>query len=157
MTKKMKTMKQQVPLLLWTRKIIDYIQNKCDQCQPKLRSSWGTFCISFFVHFRMLRHADRLIAKIPAMDADLRNCTLKETRRAAWLEWLSRMGLKWWNFAKANDKNLPMQKKRLREIVHLKKRGALYLLNGCPGWDSNDENLLTQTTKICRCKRNAYE
>ena len=42
----------------------------------------------------MLRHADRLIAKIPAMDADLGNCTLKETRRAVLLEWLSRMGLK---------------------------------------------------------------
>ena len=146
MTKKMKTMKQQVPLLLWTRKIIDYIQNKCDQCQPKLRSSWGTFCISFFVHFRMLRHADRPIAKTPPMDADLRNCTLKEMRRAVLLEWLSRMGLKWCNFAKANDKKLPVQKKRLREL-------ALYFLNGCPGWDSNNENLLTQTIEICRCKK----
>ena len=42
----------------------------------------------------MLRHADRLVAKIPATDVDLRNCTLKETRRAAFLEWLSRLGLK---------------------------------------------------------------
>ena len=157
MTNKMKTMEQQLPLLLWTRKIIDYIQNKCDQCQPKLRSSWGTSCISFFVHFRMLRHADRLIAKIPAMDADLRNCTLKEMRRAVLLEWLSRLGLKWCNFAKANDKHLPVRKKRLRERVRLKNRGALYFLNVCPVWDSNDENLLTQTIKICRCKKNVYE
>ena len=67
---------------------------KCEQCQPKLRSSWGTFCISFKVHFRMLRHADRLVAKILAIDIDLGNCTLKETRRAAFLEWLSRLGLK---------------------------------------------------------------
>ena len=42
----------------------------------------------------MLRHADRLVAKIPATDVDLGNYTLKETRRAAFLEWLSRLGLK---------------------------------------------------------------
>ena len=41
----------------------------------------------------MLQHTDRLVAKIPAMDVDLRNCTLKETRRAALLERLSRLGL----------------------------------------------------------------
>ena len=33
----------------------------------------------------MLQHTDRLVAKIPAMDVDLRNDTLKETRRAALL------------------------------------------------------------------------
>ena len=43
------------------------------------------------------------------------------------------------------------------EIVHLKKRGALHFLNGCPDWDSNDENLLEQTMKICRCKKNFQE
>ena len=42
----------------------------------------------------MLQHTDRLVAKIPAMDVDLRKDTLKETRRAALLEWLSRLGLK---------------------------------------------------------------
>ena len=42
----------------------------------------------------MLQHTDRLVAKIPAMDVDLRDDTLKETRRAALLEWLSRLGLK---------------------------------------------------------------
>ena len=38
------------------------------------------------------------------------------------------------------------------EIAHLKKRGALHFLNGCPDSDSNDENLLKQTMKICWCK-----
>ena len=55
---------------------------------------WRDILYFFFVHFRMLQHTDRLVAKIPAMDVDLRKDTLKETRRAALLEWLSRLGLK---------------------------------------------------------------
>ena len=54
----------------------------------------GEHLVFLFIHFRMLRHADRLVAKIPAMDIDLGNYPLKETRRAAFLEWLSRLGLK---------------------------------------------------------------
>ena len=54
----------------------------------------GDMLSFFFLRFRRLRRADRLVAKIPAMDVDLRKDTLKETRRAALLEWLSRLGLK---------------------------------------------------------------
>ena len=157
MTKKMKTMKQQVPLLLWTRKIIDYIQ-KIWVVPAKASVSLGNVLYFFLFIFECFdMPIDWLRKFLQWTLSDLRNCTLKEMRRAVLLEWLSRLGLTWCNFAKANDKKLPVQKKRLRELVHLKKRGALYFLNGCPGWDSNDENLLTQTIKICRCKRNAYE
>ena len=58
----------------------------------------------------MLQHTDRIVAKIPAMDVDLRNDTLEETRRAALLEWLSRLGLKQRKFAETNDESLPVQK-----------------------------------------------
>ena len=84
---------------------------KCEQCQPKLRSSWRAFCISFciFECFDMLTDSSRKFLQ--------RTLTL--------------------------------------EIVHLKKRGALHFLNGCPDCDSNDEKLLKQTMKICRCKKTA--
>jgi len=30
---------------------------------------------------------------------------------------------------------------------------VLHFLNGCPDWDSNNDNLLNQTMKVCRCKK----